>query len=125
MMPCDAQSGRQVVRNASRFAAGVVLFFSGWLGLLQADAAPSPTSSEVRTFSEFWLLPREEAIKGRPVRFEGVVLCYDASWGQLYVHDGTETKYFSPQSFPMPLESGSRIAGNMTRSRLNGRIMCS
>ena len=43
------------------------------------------------------------------MRFKGAVLCYDSGWGQLYVHDGAETKYFSPGSFPMPLESGLQV----------------
>src|ERR1035441_7836986 len=106
--------------NASHFAAGVVLFLSGWLGLVQADAGQPPASGEVQTFSQFWLLSREEAFKGRPVRFQGVVLCYDAGWGQLYVHDGSETKYFNPQSFPMPLESGSRVEITGTTSFVEG-----
>jgi len=63
----------------------------------------------VRTFTQLRLLSREEAGKGRPARFLGTVLCYDPGWGQLYVHDGAETKYFSPQSLPLTLESGLRV----------------
>ena len=108
-MPSEVQSARQGVLNASRLVAGVGLLLSGWLGLLRAEAGQPPSLGEVRTFSQFWQLTREEALKGRPVRFEGVVVCYDAGWGQLYVHDGTETKYFKPQIHPAPLESGSRV----------------
>ena len=63
----------------------------------------------MRTFSQLRLLPSEEALKGLPARFEGTVLCYDAAWGQLYVHDGSEVKYFSPLSFPTALEAGMRV----------------
>jgi signal transduction histidine kinase len=77
--------------------------------MVQADAGQPPVSVEVQTFTQFRLLSREEALKGRPVRLQGVVLCYDAGWGQLYVHDGGETEYFSPQTFPMPLESGLQV----------------
>jgi signal transduction histidine kinase len=106
--------------SASRFAAGCALFLTGWLGTARADAGPPPASGEVRTFSQFWAVPREEALKGRPVRFHGVVLCYDANWGQLYVHDGTETMYFNPQSFPMPLESGLQVEITGTTAFVKG-----
>jgi signal transduction histidine kinase len=85
----------------------LVLLLVGRLGGFQAEAEPSPPA--LPTFAQFRVLPREEALKGLPVRFQGVVLCYDAGWGQLYVHDGTETRYFSPGSFPMPLEAGLQV----------------
>src|ERR1019366_2721876 len=100
---------RKWLVNASHFAACLVLFLSGWFGLVRAEAASPQASNEVRTFSQFWRLSREEALKGRPVLFQGIVLCYDAGWAQLYVHDGSETMYFNPQIHPTPLESGSRV----------------
>jgi signal transduction histidine kinase len=95
--------------NANWFSLSFVLLVSGWLGMARADAGQAEASQEVRTFTQYYKLSREEALKGRPVRFKGAVLCYDSGWGQLYVHDGAETKYFSPGSFPMPLESGLQV----------------
>ena len=116
----EAQTRQKGLVGASRFAAGCVLFFAGWLGTVQADAGQPPASGEVRTFSQYWALPPEEALKGQPVRFQCVVLCYDASWGQLYVHDGSETMYFSPQSFPMPLRSGEQVEITGTTAFVEG-----
>ncbi len=95
--------------SAGMFAAGCVLFLSGWVEPGRAAAGQPPASGEVRTFSQYWLVPPEEALKGRPVRFQGVVLCYDAEWGLVYVHDGSETMYFSPRSFPMSVKSGDQV----------------
>ncbi len=95
--------------NPSWFSVGIALCLSGSAGIVQSGAGQADASKEVRTFSQFWLLSREEALKSRPVRFQGVVLCYDAGWGQMYMHDGTETKYFSPQIHPTPLPSGTKV----------------
>jgi signal transduction histidine kinase len=95
--------------NANWYSVRIVLLVSGWLGMARVEAGQPEASQEVRTFAQFYKLSREEALKGRPVRFKGAVLCYDSGWGQLYVHDGAETKYFSPGSFPMPLESGLQV----------------
>jgi hypothetical protein len=102
-------SRQEGLANTSRFLTGLVLLLSGWLGMVRADAGQPPASSEVRRFSQLGLLSPEQALKGQPVRVQCVVLCYDAAWGQLFVHDGAETTYFSPQSFPMPLESGLQV----------------
>ncbi|MCX6924154.1 MAG: hypothetical protein NT154_13225 [Verrucomicrobia bacterium] len=96
--------------HASWFSAGMVLFITGWLGVVQADVGQPPASIAVRTFSQARLLSREQALEGRPARIKAVVLCYDPAGGQMYLHDeGGETKYFSPGSFPMPLESGLQV----------------
>ena len=120
MTPNEVHSRQEKRVNASRCSAGFVLLLSGWLGMVQAEAGQPKASREVRTFSQLWLLSREEALKGRPVRFEGVVLCCDQGWSQLYVHDGTETKYFSPQSFPVPLESGLQVKITATTTFVAG-----
>ncbi len=54
-------------------------------------------------------MSRAEAAKGHPARFNGVVVCYDRDWGQLYFHDEKEVRYFSPQLFPQPLEAGQHV----------------
>ena len=106
MTSTQSQRGEKGIGKASRCSAGALLLFSGWLGLAQADGGQPPASGELRTFSQLWALSREQALKGRPVRFKGIVVCCDPAWGQLYVQDESETKYFSPQSFPSPLQSG-------------------
>ena len=107
--PSKAQNTQERFLNGSRCLAGFVLCLAGWLGLARVEAGQPEASQEVRTFAQLYKLSREEVLKGRPVRFKGTVLCYDSGWGQMYVHDGAETKYFSPGSFPMPLESGLRV----------------
>jgi hypothetical protein len=107
--PSKAQNQQKGLMSSGMFAAGCVLFLSGWVGPGRASAGQPPASGEVRTFSQYWALPQEEALKDRPVRFQCVVLCYDADWGLLYVHDGSETMYLSPRSFPTPLESGRQV----------------
>jgi signal transduction histidine kinase len=108
-MRIAAQNKQKGLMSTRMFAAGCALFLSGWVGPGRASAGQPPALGELRTFSQYWSVPPEEALKGRPVRFQCVVLCYDADWGQLYVHDGSETMYFSPRSFPMPLESGQQV----------------
>jgi signal transduction histidine kinase len=54
-------------------------------------------AEEITTFKQFSALSRGQSSEGRPVRFQGVVLCYDLGWGQLYVHDGSEVRWFNPR----------------------------
>jgi PAS domain S-box-containing protein len=79
------------------------------MGVVCASLAQPLPPVEVTTFRQLGDLPREEAAKGWPVRFDGVVVCYDREWGQLYVHDGTRVQYFSPQTFPQQLEAGQHV----------------
>ncbi len=79
-----------------------------WLVLLTPGFAQTP-SSEVTTFKQLGSMSKEQAAEGRPARFDGVVVCSDREWGQLYVHDGTQVQYFSPPTFPQQLEVGQQV----------------
>jgi hypothetical protein len=52
----------------------------GWLMSVSDGSAQAPTIEEVTTFRKFHGLSNEQALRGRPVRFKGVVLCYDLGW---------------------------------------------
>ena len=99
--------------DESRLSGGIASLIYVWLSLslLSAVAAQPVSDSEVRSFHEFnGLAQRKTTTQKRwPVRFDGVVLCYDLGWGQFYVHDGNETSYLNPRLFQSPFEAGQRI----------------
>jgi signal transduction histidine kinase len=72
----------------------------------------------VSTFQKWYDLSPEALAQGHPIRIDGVVLAYDAGWGQLYIHDDQQTAYFSPGSFPIALVPGQtvRITGSTALS---------
>ena len=72
-------------------------------------AADSPPADSVTTFRQFYNLSPDQAAKGLPLRLQGVVLCSDFGWGQLYVHDGRDTGYLNPQSLRTEPEAGQAV----------------
>lgn len=94
---CDPRAAALKARGALLLAAGCLF------------APLSPSQGAITNFAQVSRLSREEAAQGKPVRITGVVLCYDKEWGQLFIHDGDETKYFAPQTFGTALEPGQRI----------------
>ncbi|HVV72881.1 MAG TPA: hypothetical protein VHI52_15510, partial [Verrucomicrobiae bacterium] len=85
-----------------------------WLLLLACLAprlgyADPQNLPEVKGFREFFSLPLDRASNGCPVRIQGVVLCYDRGWDQLYIHDGQQTAWLSPQKFPGVFEPGQFV----------------
>jgi signal transduction histidine kinase len=66
-------------------------------------------AEEITTFKQFSGLSRGQSSEGRPVRFQGVVLCYDLGWGQLYVHDGSEVRWFNPREISTQPSSGQLV----------------
>jgi PAS domain S-box-containing protein len=54
-------------------------------------------------------LSRRQAAEGPAVRLKGVVVCFDAGWHQLYLHDGSETLYFNADDFIAPLDAGVAV----------------
>ncbi len=46
---------------------------------------------------------------GRPLKLQGVVVCYDAGWHQLYLHDGRETLYFNADDFQTKPQPGQAV----------------
>ncbi len=45
----------------------------------------------------------------KPMRLKGVIVCYDAGWHQLYLHDGEHTSYFNADDFKVRLELGQEV----------------
>jgi hypothetical protein len=45
----------------------------------------------------------------RPLRLKGVIVCYDAGWHQLYLHDGERTSYFNADEFKTQPEVGQEV----------------
>src|SRR6185312_16273641 len=55
--------------------------------------------AEIVNLHQLKPLTRAQAGAGVPIRIKGVVVCYDAGWHQLYLHDGVETCYFNADDF--------------------------
>jgi signal transduction histidine kinase len=75
------------------------------LGAMLGDlAAPA---NEIHTLSELSILPPQ--VVPQPVRIQGVVVCYDAGWHQLYLNDGKDTEYFHADDFDLQPAKGQRV----------------
>jgi len=72
-------------------------------------ASVQSAANEISTFSQLKSLPQQPAGKSLPFKLKGIVLCYDAGWNQLYVHDGFETGSFHPADFPSALSLGQQV----------------
>ncbi len=98
MVRCDPNDPN-VTQMATRGRPWLLLL-ACVLGCLAAPLADtSRAAEEITTFGQFYGLPQAQAITGMPVRYRGIVVCYDAGWGQLYVHDGSQAGWFSPRAF--------------------------
>jgi signal transduction histidine kinase len=88
----------------------------GWVPALAAEVPAAGAGTEVRNFADLYRLSQTAAQAGHPFRIQGVVLCYDLGWDQLYVHDGNDTVYFKPSSFSTNLHPGHivEITGRTT-----------
>jgi PAS domain S-box-containing protein len=88
---------------------GLFLAVIGILGphpFLVLGAAPV---QEVSGFKQFYSLPRDQALQHLPVRIQGTVVCYDAGWNQLYIHDGKETSWINPVNLKTELYPGQSV----------------
>ena len=94
----------------------------GWAGESRAADNPGVTPREIVTFGEFYGSTPERAQQGEKVRIKGVVLCYDAGWNQLYVHDGNETAWLSPQQFQV-VEAGMQVELTGATTLSQGRVI--
>src|SRR5207302_4438825 len=101
-------------RNPLIWCVAVYLFAFGCSGAGTERSGTAAEGPEITTFQQLNKLPRMEALKGRTVRLNGVVLCNDMSEGQLYLHDGTETVHLKPEPFQAELQPGQYV-------ELNGR----
>jgi len=68
----------------------------GILGGLGLNLGRAATSGEVTTFRQLDALSPEQATAGAAVKIRGVILCVDEEWNQLFIHDGTQIRYFPP-----------------------------
>src|SRR6185436_17879780 len=63
-----------------------------------------PGADEITSVSQLNRLQPTSTPK--PIRIRGIVVCYDAGWHQLYLHDGAHTTYFNADEFKAPMELG-------------------
>jgi PAS domain S-box-containing protein len=86
-----------------------VAALGAWSAIVPPALAQESASGEITTFRQMKALTARQAAEGPPVRLQGVVVCSDAGWHQLYVHDGRETLYFNADDFsPLP-ETGQAV----------------
>jgi hypothetical protein len=104
------------IRSASQLLIALVAWL---LSLVHGIAQPS-TNEVVTSFKQFYQLSTDQAQTGSPVRIKAVVLCFDAGWNQLYVHDGADTQYFAPASFHVRPETGQMVEITGATSMLEG-----
>ncbi|HEY3862220.1 MAG TPA: PAS domain S-box protein [Verrucomicrobiae bacterium] len=69
------------------------------------DAPPR----EIVTLHQLKILTLEQEAAGPPVRVRGVVVCHDAGWHQLYIHDERETLYFNADDFAAQPTKGDLV----------------
>src|SRR2546421_11237129 len=74
----------------------LLLGFTALLGPAGRSRGESE-SPEIRTFEALWRLTQAEAAENRSVRILGLIVCFDATWGQLHIYDGQHTRNFNPQ----------------------------
>ncbi len=85
------------------------LFFAcAWLAFV-AVGGQLLAVEEITTFKQFYGLSLGQSSEGRPIRIQGVVLCYDLECGQLYVHDGSEVRWFDPREISTHPASGQLV----------------
>src|SRR5690242_7269813 len=114
--------GKIFVQNrytAPRFSACIalcVLVFACCRTLLAAQSPAEP--SEISSFSQFYALSAEQAAKHLPIRLRATVICYDAGWAQLYLHDGRGCSYLRPSDSWTRLRRGEyvEVTGQTTSS---------
>lgn len=96
-------------RRPAWFRAGgwFVVVVALWLQSHQPWMAAQ--GAEIRTLGQLSLLPDDPAGPGQALRLEGVVLCCDPGWHQLYIFDGNETGYFDADDFNPPPRKGQHI----------------
>ena len=70
-----------------------------WLLAARGALGQATHTAEIVSLRQLKILTPDQAAAGPPVRVRGVVVCYDAGWHQLYVHDERETLYFNADDF--------------------------
>ncbi|HWD18571.1 MAG TPA: PAS domain S-box protein [Verrucomicrobiae bacterium] len=84
-----------------------------WIGLWLTAAglvfSQEAGPRELTTLRDLKNLTPAQAQAGLPVRVKGTVVCYDAGWHQLYLHDGRETLYFNADDFSTQPHKGDAV----------------
>src|SRR5271163_602063 len=80
-----------------------------WLASVRGAPGQSISPGEIVTLRQLKDLTPAQAAAGPPVRVRGVVVCYDAGWHQLYLHDERETLYFNADDFAVQPIKGDRV----------------
>jgi PAS domain S-box-containing protein len=80
-----------------------------WLATVGIASGQSSATGEIVTLRQLKDLTPEQAAARMPVRVRGVVVCYDAGWHQLYVHDQRETLYFNADDFAVQPSKGDLV----------------
>lgn len=109
---------------------GLKSSMSTWLKLVVLGAMLgelAAPANEIHTLNELSTLPPQFA--AQPLRIQGVVVCYDAGWHQLYVNDGKDTEYFNADDFDLQPAKGQRVeitgqtSGSNVMTNLNLAIL--
>jgi PAS domain S-box-containing protein len=87
----------------------VTLIAAVWLTAASAALGQASSTGEIVTLRQLINLTPAQAAAGPPIRVRGVVVCYDAGWHQLYLHDGRETLYFDADDFAVQPEKGNLV----------------
>ena len=77
-----------------------------WLMIVCATQAQTRAIVTLRQLKN---LTAEQAAAGLPVRLQGVVVCYDAGWHQLYITDEGETLYFNADDYSVQPKKGQLV----------------
>ncbi len=90
------------------------IWVAGWLAMAGFGLGQVVAAEEIVSLHQLKNLTPAQAEQRLPVRLRGVVVCYDAGWHQLYVHDGHETIYFNADDFTAHPKTGQavEITGN-------------
>ncbi len=79
-----------------------------WLAAACLALAQNP-AADIVTLRQLKTLTPAQAAAGPSVRIKGTVVCYDAGWHQLYIHDGRETLYFNADDFAAQPRKGQLV----------------
>jgi PAS domain S-box-containing protein len=80
-----------------------------WLAAACGACGQTSTADEIVSLRQLKNLTPEQAAAGLSVRIKGVVVCHDAGWHQLYLHDGRETLYFNADDFAVQPAKGDLV----------------
>src|SRR5579872_3940539 len=78
-----------------------------WLTCAPCDRVSG--AQEITTLKELKDLGPGKGPSARSLKLRGVVVCYDAGWHQLYLHDGREALYFNADDFQAKPRTGQVV----------------